>query len=408
MITIRSARLVFITILMAISTCQPASAAPAGDIAALVASNTACAMDLYASLKTTDGNLFFSPYSISTCLAMTYAGARGNTAAQMAQTLHFNSNQERLAVSFGELQTQLNDEPNKNGIELSIANGLWKQKDNPFLPAFLDMAKQSFGANIEQADFRTRAESARISINDWVSNQTKGKITDLIQPGLLNQATRLVLVNAIYFKGRWAAQFDNHKTIKAPFSVGLTQKPEARLMNLTADFRYAEVEGLQLLELPYAGDHLSMDILLPHESGGLKGMEDQLNENNIDRWLAQTRERKVAVFLPKFKLAAQINLAKRLAEMGITDAFSPLANFSGMDGARDLFISAVVHKAFIDVDEEGIEAAAATGVAIRSMAVMMPQPIPIFRADHPFIFLIRDNHSGSILFLGRLADPTQS
>jgi serpin B len=179
-------------------------------------------------------------------------------------------------------------------------------------------------------------------------------------------------------------------------------------MNLTADFRYSEVEGLQLLELPYAGDSLSMDILLPHEPDGLKGMEGQLNEQTLDRWLAQARERKVAVFLPKFKLAAQFNLAKRRAGMGITDAFSPLANFSGMDGARDLFISAAVHKAFIDVGEEGTEAAAATGVAIRSMAIMMPQPIPIFRPDHPFIFLIRDNHSGSILFLGRLVDPTKS
>jgi len=179
------------------------------------------------------------------------------------------------------------------------------------------------------------------------------------------------------------------------------------LMNLTADFKYAEVEGLQLLELPYAGDDLEMVVLLPREIDGLKGMEDMFNEQNLDHWLAQAREQKVAVFLPKFKMAAQFSLAKPLAEMGMTDAFSPSANFSGMDGERDLFISAVVHKAFVDVNEEGTEAAAATAVVVRSMAVMMPRPTPIFRADHPFIFLIRDTHSGSILFLGRMVDPTQ-
>ena len=178
-------------------------------------------------------------------------------------------------------------------------------------------------------------------------------------------------------------------------------------MTLTADFKYAEVDGMQLLELTYVGDDLSMVVLLPRESDGLKGVEDLLNTQTLDRWLAQAREQKVAVSLPKFKLSAQFSLAKPLAEMGMTDAFSPSANFSGVDGERDLFISAVVHKAFVDVNEEGTEAAAATGVVMRMTAVMMPRPMPIFRADHPFIFLIRDNHSGSISFLGRLVDPTR-
>ena len=178
-------------------------------------------------------------------------------------------------------------------------------------------------------------------------------------------------------------------------------------MNLTDDFKYADVDGLQLLELPYVGDDLSMVVLLPREPDGLKGVEDLLNPQTLDRWLAQAREQKVAVSLPKFKMSAQFSLAKPLAEMGMTDAFSPNANFSGMDGERDLFISAVVHKAFVDVNEEGTEAAAATGVVMRMNAVMMPRPTPIFRADHPFIFLIRDTRSGSILFLGRLVDPTR-
>jgi serpin B len=400
-------RLAFFTLFMTALISHPADTKAANAIESLAGGNTAFGLDLYARLKTADGNLFFSPYSISACLAMTYAGARGDTAAQMAQTLHFDTNQNQLAASFGEIQTQLNNEKEKKGIELNIANGLWGQKDHPFLPSFLDMAKQSYGANLKQIDFRTHAITARTEINDWVDHKTKGKITDLIQPGVLGSATRLVLVNAIYFKGSWTRQFDKHSTTKAPFTVTLNQKPEVPLMNLAADFKYADVDGLQLLELPYVGDDLSMVVLLPREPAGLKGVEDQLNAQTLDRWLAQAREQKVAVFLPKFKMSAQFSLGKPLAEMGMTDALSPNANFSGMDGKRDLFISAVVHKAFVDVNEEGTEAAAATAVVMRMNAVMMPRPTPIFRADHPFIFLIRDTHSGSILFLGRLVDPTR-
>jgi serpin B len=385
----------------------PAQTKAANNIEDLARDNTVFALDLYARLKTTDGNLFFSPYSISTCLAMTYAGARGDTAAQMAHRLHFDTNQDQLAVSFGRLQTQLNAEQEKKGIELNIANGLWGQKDYPFLPAFLAVAQQSYGAKLKQVDFRTQAVAARGEINDWVDHKTKGKITDLIQPGVLDAATRLVLVNAIYFKGRWSREFDKRNTIQAPFSVSPALKPEVPLMHLTADFRYAEAEGLQLLELPYVGGDLSMVVLLPRELDGLKVMEDLFNKQTLDRWLAQAREQKVTVFLPKFRMSAQFSLAKPLAEMGMTDAFSPNANFSGMDGERDLFISAVIHKAFADVNEEGTEAAAATATVMMMGAAMMPGPTPIFRADHPFIFLIRDNHFGSILFLGRMVDPSR-
>ena len=399
-------RLVFGTVFMTALIVCPTDSKAANEVEDLAGDNTAFALDLYARLKSADGNLFFSPYSISTCLAMTYAGARGDTAAQMARTLRFETNQPQLAASFGELQKQLNNEQETTGIELNVANGLWGRKEHLFLPAFLEIAKQSYEANLKQVDFRTQADATRTEINDWVDHKTKGKITGLIQPGALGPATRLVLVNAIYFKGSWAREFNKHSTTQAPFTVAPNQKPEVPLMNLTADFKYAEVDGLQLLELPYAGDELGMVVLLPTEPNGLKGMENLLKTQTLDRWLALAREQKVAVFLPKFKLSAQFSLAKPLAEMGMSDAFSPNANFSGMDGERDLFISAVVHKAFVDVNEEGTEAAAATGAVMRSNAVMMPRPTPIFRADHPFIFLIRDNHSGSVLFLGRLVDPT--
>jgi len=382
----------------------PAETTGASDVRALAGDNSAFALDLYGRLITTGGNLFFSPYSISACLAMTYAGARGDTARQIAQTLHFRANQDQLAAAFGELQQQLNEA--RNGSELNVANGLWGQKDHPFLPAFLEVAKSTFRAGLNQVDFRTEAEPARAQINDWVSKTTEGKITNLLPPGMLAPATRLVLVNAISFKGRWAKPFNKTNTSNAPFSVAPNQRVQAPLMNLSAAFSYAEVEGLQLLELPYAGGGLSMVVLLPGEINGLKTAEASLNQQTLDGWLAQAREQKVTVFLPRFKLTAQFRLARTLAEMGMKEAFSSAADFSGMDGARDLFLSAVVHKAFVDVNEEGTEAAAATGAAVRMLAVRR-QPTPTFRADHPFIFLIRDTHSGSILFLGRVLDPTQ-
>jgi serpin B len=403
-IILGSSRLTFLTILMATLIGYTAHAAETNDAQALAGSNNAFALDLYARIKTSDANLFFSPYSISACLAMTYAGAQGETAGQMAQTLHFSTNQNQLAAGFGELQRQLHAA--KTGIELNIANGLWGQKGHPFLPAFLEVAKSTYQANLNQVDFRTQADPAREEINDWVSKKTKGKITNLLQPGVIDPATRLVLVNAIYFKGQWSRQFNKTNTANAPFSVTPSQKVQAPLMSLTSEFKYAEVEGLQLLELPYVGGDLSMVVLLPKELDGLKTLEGLLNEQTLGSWLTQARQQKVNVFLPKFKLTAQLSLAKILAEMGMTNPFSPAADFSGMDGARDLFISAVVHKAFVDVSEEGTEAAAATGTVMRALAVRR-QPTPTFRADHPFIFLIRDTHSGSILFLGRVLDPTK-
>lgn len=373
----------------------------------LVAGNTAFGLDLYAQLKATEGNLFFSPYSISTCLAMTYAGARGGTEKQMAQVLHFGNNQDKVQALFGTLQNQLNEAQKKQEIQLNVANGLWAQKGHPFLSAFLDIARKQYDANVNQVDFRTSAGPARNEINDWVSQKTKGKITNLIPQGMLNPMTRLVLVNAIYFKGRWSTQFKKGSTTNAPFSVTGDRKMQVPLMNITENFNYAEPEGLQVLELPYVGNDVSMVVLLSRENNGLKTLENSLSVPKLYEWLTQLHSQKVNVFLPKFKLTDQFSLAKTLAAMGMTAPFSPQADFSGMDGGHDLFISDVVHKAYVDVNEEGTEAAAATSVGMRALAVRRPASIPVFRADHPFIFLIRDTHTDSILFLGRLLDPTK-
>jgi serpin B len=383
-----------------------ASAQPA-DTDVVVTGNTQFAFDLYARLKSTDGNLFFSPYSISTCLAMTWAGARGNTASQMAGVLHFGTDQTGLHSQFGELQKQLNAVQEKKDIALNIANALWAQKEHRFLPAFLKIAKSDYAARVEQVDFRTGAESARTEINDWVSGKTAGRIQDLIPPGTLDPMTRLVLVNAIYFKGQWATPFKERDTIPMPFDTTPDQTTTAQFMNLKDTFNYAEAPGLQLLELPYVGGDLSIVVLLPGETNGLKQLEDGLSGEKLDGWLRQASRVKVDVYLPKFKLTQQFALGDTLAAMGMSDAFSDRADFSGMDGGRDLFISAVIHKAFVEVNEKGTEAAAATGVSVGAMAIARPISEYVFRADHPFLFLIRDVHSGSILFLGRLTDPTR-
>ncbi len=377
----------------------------AADTAPLVAGNTQFALDLYGRLKSGDGNLFFSPCSISTCLSMTWAGARGSTASQMAHALHLDGNPALVHSQFAELQKQLNAIQEKKKVALNIANGLWAQQDRHFLPAYFKIARDDYGAQVHQADFRTAAEPTRLEINNWVSIMTSDRIKDLIPPDAVNADTRLVLVNAIYFKGRWSEPFKKNETRPAPFKMESGQEVTASFMHDTQSFGYAETNGLQLLELTYAGGDLSMVVLLPAETGSFKKFEDSLTADKLSLWLCELHDQHVEVFLPKFKLTEQFSLNDTLAAMGMTDAFTPSADFSGMDGSRDLFISAVVHKAFVEVNEEGTEAAAATGVTAVASAVMEPVNVSIFRADHPFVFLIRDVHSGSILFLGRVTDP---
>lgn len=401
---------VLAVVFLAMTVAPPAFSAEvpeSGGGKALAEGNNVFALDLYGRLSAAEGNLFFSPYSVSTCLAMTYAGTRGETEKQMAQVLHFPPDQGQVHASFGELQRQLNEIQKKSGVNLNVANGLWAQKTHPFLPAFLEIAQREYEANLRQVDFRTQAEAARPEINDWVSDKTRGKIKDLIPTGLLTPLSRLVLVNAIYFKGQWTMPFQTNSTVNAPFHAAGGREIQARLMSMNGkEFKYAEPEGLQLVELPYANGALSMVVLLPREQDGLKKLESALDSKNLHGWLAGAQKQKINVFLPKFKLETSSRLDQTLAAMGMRDAFNDHeADFSGMDGARDLYLSAVVHKAFVDVNEEGTEAAAATGAVVAMRAVVRPKPIPTFRADHPFIFLIRENTSGSILFLGRLAEP---
>jgi serpin B len=388
-----------------------AASVQASDTKSLVEGNTAFALDLYARLSGAPGNLFFSPYSISTCLAMTYAGARGDTETQMGRVLHFSKGEARLHSSFGELQRQLDDAAKQKGIQMDIANALWAQKGHHFLPAFMKIAKNDYQANANQADFKTSdasADAVRREINRWVAQKTQDKIQDILSPGDVNRAVKLVLANAIYFKGIWARPFEKAATTTQPFHLSTSSQADTLLMHHFDDVRYTGNIDFQAVELPYSGDDLSMVILLPRQIDALGRLEQQLSPAFLARLLAQMKKQNVEIFLPRFKLESRFELNDTLAEMGMPDAFSPWkADFSGINGIRqDLYIFGVYHKAWAEVTEEGTEAAAATVVVLGDEAVAKPPPSPpVFRADHPFIFLIRDTRSGSLLFVGRLADP---
>jgi serpin B len=384
----------------------PASSIQCAQAPSPVDGNTAFALDLYGRLKNGPGNLFFSPYSIASCLAMVYAGARGDTEREMAQVLRFDKDQQQLHSSFGELQRQLNEVEKQQAIQLSIANGLWAQAGHSFLPAFLEVAKGEYEANLSQVDFKTGAEAARGEINRWVAQKTKDKIRTILPPGSVTGFTRLVLANAIYFKGAWARPFDQAETSLRPFHLSRANQAGALLMHHFDTVRYMENSDFQAVELPYRGHELSMMVILPRQVDGCGQLEGRLTPALLSGSVAQMKQQRVEIFLPRFKLESGFDLKNTLAKMGMPGAFGPKADLSGMDGTRLLYISGVFHKAWGEVNEEGTEAAAATAATVATSAVMRPvAPPPVFRADHPFIFLIRDTRSGSLLFLGRLADP---
>ncbi len=373
------------------------------DVQALVAGNTAFALDLYRELGGDEGNLFFSPYSISASLGMTYAGARGNTEAQMAQALHFALDQSLLHPAFASVGAWLRAVQDKGEVRLRVANSLWPQEGYPLLDEFLALTEQFYGVAITPLNYN-EPEVARQRINAWVEERTEGKIEDLIPPGTL--LALLVLVNAIAFKGNWARQFDEALTQDAPFWLGPGNQVRVPLMQQLGTFGYAQLDDLFILELPYAGGDVSMVILLPAAIDGLAALEDSLSVERLRRWMGRLRESEVQVYLPRFKMKCGFRLSGRLKAMGMTDAFDDLADFSGIDGTHSLYISAVFHEAYVDVNEEGTEAAAATAVVVAPKGI--PLPSPTFRADHPFVFLIQEKATESVLFVGRVVNPASA
>lgn len=372
----------------------------------LAQDNSAFAVHLYHNLSPSAGNLFFSPYSLSTALAMAYGGARGNTEQEMAKTLRFSLDQENLHPAFAKVQSRLNKVQKPHSITLSIANSLWPQRDYRLLEEYSSLIMENYDVSITPVDFMYASEDARTMINKWVEDRTQDKIKDLIQPGTLDPLTRLLLVSAIYFKGNWQSPFPPEKTENAPFHVSLEESVQTPMMTQKEELRYADLGSFELLELPYAGYQVSMFVLLPKTIEGLSQIEVGLSTDNFERWKDRLRERKVLVFMPRFKMTSTFRLDKTLVSMGMVDAFSSRrANFAGMDRNPDgLCIGAVIHKAFVDVNEEGTEAAATT--AVKVMTIGMEASPTVFRADHPFVFIIQENWTGSILFMGRVANPT--
>ena len=370
--------------------------------AVAVEGNTDFALDIYGQLRTKPGNLFFSPYSISTALAMTQAGARGDNAAEMARILRLPA---KPHAAFGQLQAQVNAVQGKGKVRLTVANALFPQATYKFKPAYIQLVTGQYAAGVEPLDFVQDTEGSRMHINRWVEKRTNDKIKNLIKPGLLDATTRMVLVNAIHFKGDWSSQFKPRSTREQPFHVSAQQRVNTPMMNQSTKAGLMQNADLQLLELPYIGNDVSMCILLPRKVDGLAALEGKLSAKQLNQWIGQARPMTVRVTLPKFKMTSEFRLRSVLEKLGMKLAFKPgAADFSGMDGTRNLSVYDVVHKAFVDVNEEGTEAAAATGVIVKTTSAVI---LPAFRADRPFLFLIRDKTTGSLLFFGRYTEPVK-
>ncbi|MFO0915346.1 MAG: serpin family protein [Pirellulales bacterium] len=363
--------------------------------------------ELSAEQQSGGANLIVSPYSISRALAMTLVGARGTTAEQMQKVLGFDEPLSDVHRGFGELNRWFNrsDKP----YELTVDNALWGEQAIEFDAKFLKTLRQQYDAELTQVDFQGRPESARAKINAAIEESTRGKIRDLLGSGSITSLTRLVLTNAIYFKGLWKYQFRPSNTEDAPFQLLDGQSVKVPMMQQTEDFDYAELmDGkVQLAALPYRGDELRMLILLPRDAGALAELERQISAARLSEWVSQMNSVELSLQLPRFKYEFSVSLKSTLEAMGIRDAFSPAADFSGMASvaaAQGFYISDAIHEAMIEVNEEGTEAAAATGVIVAARAV--PRIVE-FHCNRPFLFVIEDQQTRTPLMVGKVADPSK-
>ena len=344
-------------------------------------------------------NLFISPYSIFVALAMTYEGARNDTAEEMKNVLHFPQNDETMLCSFGKIYNLLNQHKE---YTLSTANALWTQKNYPFLSKYLNFIENYYMGKATDVDF-ANAEMAAQQINQWVEEHTNGKIKDLLSGSDIHPLTKMILTNAIYFKGDWLYQFNREHTSELDFEISPGNTVKVPMMSLSeGGFNYTETNDVQILELPYKGEELSMIIILPKENN-LAAVEQMIDRETLYSWQASFSQTTVDVSLPKFKLETEYRLREYLVDMGMKIPFTMDADFSGMTGYQELFIEKVLHKAYIEVNEEGTEAAGATSVHM--VLKSSPQGV-VFNADHPFLFLIQQKETGTILFMGKIFDPS--
>jgi len=368
-------------------------------------SNNAFGFDLYHKFKGEAGNLFFSPYSISSALTMTYEGAKGKTAEEMQTILYLPDDKNKIRHDFKSIYDELikADTPYK----LRTANALWAQKDYLFDNEYVNAIKKYYDGQLTNLDFKTKTENSRITINSWIENKTNDKIKNLIPKGMLSPMTRLVLTNAIYFKADWSKQFDAKDTREGKFRLVSGEDVSTQMMHKMGNCNYAETDNLQILEMDYLGNDLAMLIILPKENN-ISKIENIFSKEKLDAWKSAMENLKVRVTLPKFKFETKYFMAKDLKEMGMPTAFKyPDADFTAMSPTDELYIDEVIHQTFVEVAEYGTEAAAATAVIMMAGAApQREQEQPkIFNADHPFIFIIHQKKSGNILFMGRLSDP---
>jgi serpin B len=375
----------------------------------VIDANNKFTLDLYSEYKTNKGNVFFSPYSISTALAMTYEGARGQTAEEIQKVFYFPKDSNIMREGYANLYTEINKTDKK--YQLDTANALWAQNDYSFREDYFKTIDENYNGKVTNLDFKTDTENSRITINNWVENKTKDKIKDLIPEGILTPDTRLVLTNAIYFKANWSSQFIAEDTAKSKFTLSSGESTPSEMMHQTSYFNYGETKDLQILEMNYLGNDLSMIIILPTENN-LDSLENSISVSSLAKWKKNMDTEEVQVSLPKFKFETKYLLAEDLKEMGMSNAFNKdLANFTGMwNKQRDenLYISEVIHQTFIEVTEAGTEAAAVTAITTSESTDISSRPSrpKIFTADHPFIFIIQQKDTGNILFMGRVNNPT--
>jgi serpin B len=402
------------TLMLMLTLILPALA-PAADssviVEKLVKDNTVFAIELYKKLCSETGNISISPYSISASLAMACAGARGDTQKQMTETLGFSVQPKSVQPAFESLRLMLDKLEGKGGVSLNVANSLWTQKGYDISPEYKDLLKTYFGASLISLDYKSQTGEAIKTINDWVDARTQGRIKDIITSDTINPNTKMVLTNAICFKGDWKETFDDDLTEDFKFFISSDNSTEIQMMKHTGMFKYADIESIQILEIPYAGNELSMIAILPKDTEGIRALERNLSSENLNVWKAKMVSTKVLAHIPRFSILSSFDLSDALVSMGMIDAFSSRdANFNGIAPTNNdpLFLSTVIHKAFIEVNEEGTQASAATSMVATDEVSLNDAQIPVFQADHPFIFLIQENQTGSILFMGRVAEPTKA
>ena len=389
-------------ILLAILLCK--STVLLGDI---VQANNNFAINLYSQYKSEEGNIFFSPFSISVAMAMVYEGANGATKGEIQSVFGFPEDSNLRQTQYLNLVSEINKE-NKE-YKLQMSNALWAEQDFQFLDQYFTTIEQYYGGKVTNLDFKRNPEPSRLIINNWVQNQTNNRITDLIPLGVIHNQIKLVLTNTIYFKGEWFKPFNEKYTRDRDFWITPDKSIKVPMMGLTSSLPmyYDKDEDLQILEIPYSGDDISMLILLPgnrstikKNNGELITVENSLTIEKLSKWKENLRKQKVRVNIPRFKFETKYLMAKDLSEMGMPIAFTDFADFSGMTGEIFLKIDKIIHQAFIEVNEKGTEAAAATATTIMPMRAP-----PAFQADHPFIFIIQQRDSGNILFMGRVSNP---